>query len=219
MAAKDASRLRYVALGDSYTVGTAVDPTLSWPSQLVAALAAPAGSGTRLALVENLGVNGCTSGDLIRDQLPELDRLQPEFVSLLVGVNDVVGGVPVTTYAANLQRIFAALLARLPADRIVTVAIPDYTVTPRGADFGDAGQQSREIAAFNAVMARQSVNLGIRYVDIVDLSLRAAADRSLVAADGLHPSGTQYRLWVERIAPVVTALLAPGQAEVSEPRA
>jgi lysophospholipase L1-like esterase len=122
-------------------------------------------------------------------------------------------------YAANLQRIFAALLARLPRDRIVTVAIPDYTVTPRGADFGDASQQSREIAAFNAVMAEQSVDLGIRYVDIVDLSLRAAADRSLVAADGLHPSGTQYRLWVERIAPVVTGLLASGRAEVNEPRA
>jgi lysophospholipase L1-like esterase len=219
MAAPDATPVRFVALGDSYTIGTAVDPELSWPSQLVAALAVPSGSGSRLALIENLGVNGYTSGELIRDQLPELDRLQPEFVSLLVGVNDVVRGTPVTVYAANLQRIFAELLARLPQDRIVTVAIPDYTVTPRGADSGDAGQQSREIAAFNAVMAEQSENLGIRYVDIVDLSLRAAVDRSLVAADGLHPSGTQYRLWVERIAPVVTELLASARAEVSDPRA
>jgi lysophospholipase L1-like esterase len=219
MVAADASPIRFVALGDSYTIGTAVDSAMSWPSQLVAALAAPGGPGTRFKLVENLGVDGYTSAELIRDQLPELDRLRPGFVSLLVGVNDVVRGIPVTVYAANLQRIFAALLARLPRDRIVTVAIPDYTVTPRGADFGDASQQSREIAAFNAVMAEQSVDLGIRYVDIVDLSLRAAADRSLVAADGLHPSGTQYRLWVERIAPVVTGLLASGRAEVNEPRA
>jgi lysophospholipase L1-like esterase len=219
MVAADASPIRFVALGDSYTIGTAVDSAMSWPSQLVAALAAPGGPGTRFKLVENLGVDGYTSAELIRDQLPELDRLRPGFVSLLVGVTDVVRGIPVSVYAANMQRIFAALLARLPRDRIVTVAIPDYTVTPRGADFGDASQQSREIAAFNAVMAEQSVDLGIRYVDIVDLSLRAAADRSLVAADGLHPSGTQYRLWVERIAPVVTGLLASGRAEVNEPRA
>ena len=219
MVAPDASPIRFVALGDSYTIGTAVDSASSWPSQLVAALAAPGGSGTRLALVGNLGVDGYTSGELIRDQLPELDRLQPQFVSLLVGVNDVVRGIPVTVYAANLRRIFAMLLAWLPRDRIVTVAIPDYTVTPRGAEFGDASQLSREIAAFNAVIADQSSDLGIRHVDIVDLSLRAAADRSLVAADGLHPSGAQYRLWVERIAPVVIALLASGQAEISEPRA
>ena len=40
-----------------------------------------------------------------------------------------------------------------------------------------------------------------------DLSRRAAADRSLVADDGLHPSGIQYALWVERIVPVVQGLI------------
>jgi lysophospholipase L1-like esterase len=44
-------------------------------------------------------------------------------------------------------------------------------------------------------------------VDIHDLSLRAAGDRALVADDGLHPSASQFGLWVERIAPVVAALL------------
>jgi lysophospholipase L1-like esterase len=36
-------------------------------------------------------------------------------------------------------------------------------------------------------------------VDIHDISLRAATERGLVARDGLHPSGAQYALWVERI--------------------
>jgi lysophospholipase L1-like esterase len=218
VAATDAPTLRYVALGDSYTIGTAVEPALSWPSQLVRALAVPAGSGGRLELVANLGVDGCSSGGLISGQLPELERLRPDFVSLLVGVNDVVRGIPLSVYAGNLQLIFGALLARLAFDRIVTVPIPDYTVTPRGADFGDARQQSREIATFNATMADQSAGLGIRHVDIVDLSLRVAGDRSLVAGDGLHPSGAQYRLWVERIAPAVTDLLAQEPIELNDPR-
>jgi lysophospholipase L1-like esterase len=56
-------------------------------------------------------------------------------------------------------------------------------------------------------MARLSRARGIAFVDIFDLSLRAAEDRSLVADDGLHPSGAQYALWVERIAPIVESLL------------
>jgi acyl-CoA thioesterase-1 len=211
-----APALRYVALGDSYTIGTSVAIADRWPNQLVVALG---GDAVGLELVANLAVNGYTSADLIRDELPGLQHLRPKFASLLIGVNDVVQGVPATTYGANLRTIFEVLLAGLPADRIVTVAIPDYTVTPRGADFADPGQQSQEIAAFNAIMERRSAERGVRYVDTFDLSRRAADDRSLVATDGLHPSGGQYRLWVGRIAPVVAGLLARQPDEVSDRRA
>jgi len=201
----DAPSLRYVALGDSYTIGTALDdPAERFPDQLVAALV---GTSPRLELVANLGVNGYTSADLIRDELPALGSLRPDVVTLLIGVNDVVQGVPNAAYAANLRTILDALEARLPADRIVTVAIPDYTVTPAGADYGDPGQQHDAIVANNATMAGFAGERGIAFVDIFDLSLRATTDRSLVAGDGLHPSGTQYGLWVERIAPVVRGLL------------
>ncbi len=197
--------LRYVALGDSYTIGTSVAAAERWPDQLVQALA---GRRPTLELVANLGVTGYTSRDLIRDELPPLARLEPGFVSLLIGVNDVVQGVSPAAYEANVVTILDALLARLPAGRIVTVAIPDYTVTPAGADYGDPSRQHDGIVAGNAVMARQSANRGICFVDTFDLSLRAAEDRSLVAADGLHPSGLQYSLWVSRIAPVVASLLS-----------
>ena len=139
--------------------------------------------------------------------MPALDGLRPEFVTLLIGVNDVVQGVPPATYERNVVAILDALLERLPADRIVTVAIPDYTVTPAGADYGDPRQQHDGIVAANATMERLATQRGIAFVDTFDMSLRAAADRSLVADDGLHPSGAQYALWVERILPVVAALI------------
>jgi acyl-CoA thioesterase-1 len=196
--------VRYVALGDSYTIGTSVTRAERWPDQLVAALG-PA--EPRLDLVANLGVNGHTSADLIRDELPALDDLRPEFVTVLIGVNDVVRGVAPATYAEQVGAILDALLERLPAERIVTVATPDYTVTPAGADYGDPRRQHDAIVAANATMARLADGRGIAYVDTFDLSLRAAAERSLVADDGLHPSGAQYALWVERITPVVAALI------------
>jgi acyl-CoA thioesterase I len=197
--------LRYVGLGDSYTIGTATRSAEErWPDQLVAWL------GPRpptLRLVANLGVNGSTSADVIRDELPALDGLRPQMVSLLVGVNDVVQTVLPERYRANAAVILDELLGRLPADRILTVATPDYTVTPHGADYGDPAVQAAGIRGVNETLRDLSADRGIAFVDIHDLSLLAATDRTLVADDGLHPSGAQYAKWVERIGPVVAGLL------------
>ena len=197
--------LRYVALGDSYTIGTATrSPAERWPDQLVARLGS---TPPAVELVANLGVNGFTSRDVIEVELPQLPVLEPGFVTVLVGVNDVVQGVPEATYREDVSIILAELLHRLPPARILVVTTPDYTVTPRGGDYGDPAQQSAEIRRFNAAIAQLAVRHGISVVDIHDISLEATAHRSLVADDGLHPSGAQYARWVDRIAPVVVELI------------
>jgi lysophospholipase L1-like esterase len=196
--------VRFVALGDSYTIGTSVRAAERWPDQLIRALG-PA--EPTLELVANLAVNGYTSADLIRSELPALAALEPDFASVLIGVNDVVRRVPLERYAANVEAILEALLARLPADRIVTVSTPDYTVTPAGADYGDPRGQHDGIVAVNAALARLTAERSIAFVDVFDISLEAAGDRTLVAGDGLHPSWRQYARWVERIRPVVEGLI------------
>lgn len=198
--------LRYVALGDSYTIGTSVEAGERFPDQLVAALG-PA--QPTLTLVANLAVNGFTSRDVIDVELPALDTYEPQFVTLLIGVNDVVRGVSLATYEANVVTILDDLLSRLPPERIVVLAIPDYTVTPQGADYGDPLVQRAAIQANNASMERLATAREIRFVDIYDISLEAEVDPGLVADDGLHPSGAQYARWVERLLPVVQAAIGP----------
>jgi acyl-CoA thioesterase I len=193
--------LRYVALGDSYTIGTAVEEAERWPNQLVARVEG-------LELVANLGVNGFTSGDVIANQLPALDGHEPDFVTLLVGVNDVVQGVPEEGYASNVRVIVDALVERLPPNRIACVATPDYTRTPQGAAFGDPVQQAAAIERVNAILRTVCEQYEIAFVaETHAISLDAADDPALVAADGLHPSGEQYRRWTDAIAPVVADLL------------
>jgi lysophospholipase L1-like esterase len=194
--------LRYVALGDSYTIGTSVQAAERWPDQLVARLPA-------LELVANLGVNGFTSRDVIERELPKVGGLRPEVLSLLIGVNDVVQGVPEATYRANVASILDAMIGHVGADHAFVVSTPDYTVTPSGAAFGDPAQQAEGIRANNSILAVEAAGRGIVVVDIHDLSLRAAADRTLVADDGLHPSGAQYALWVERIGGALANRLLP----------
>jgi len=195
--------VRYVALGDSYTIGTSVGVAERFPDQLVKAL----GPASGVHLVENLGVDGHTSADLIRDELPPLDGLAPDLATVLIGVNDVVQGVSAATYGANVSHILDTLLRHLPEARIVAITIPDYTVTPAGADYGDPGERRAAITAENAIMTDLAKQRGIAVVDIFDISQEAATDRSLVAPDGLHPSGAQYARWVERLAPVVARRL------------
>ena len=202
--------MRWVALGDSYTIGTSVAEAERWPNQVVAALAdgsPPVG----LDLVANLAVNGYTSGDVIARELPQLADLAPDVLSILIGVNDVVRGVPPDRYRANIAEILDDLMDRVGSARLLAVTTPDYTVTPAGADYGDPAAQAAAIRLNNRILEEEAANRSISVVDIHDISLRAAADRELVAGDGLHPSGAQYRLWVERIAPAVAAMLeAPG---------
>jgi len=193
--------MRYVALGDSYTIGTSVRAEDRWPNQLVARV-------PRLQLVANLGVDGFTSADVIEVELPQLPALRPGIVTLLIGVNDVVQGVPEATYRGNVAHILDALVGRVGAGRVVLVTTPDYTVTPAGSDYGDPATQSAAVRRNNAINTELAEARGIAVVDIHDLSLLAATDRSLVANDGLHPSGAQYALWVERIVPVVSGALA-----------
>ena len=200
--------LRYVALGDSYTIGTATRaPSERWPNQLVERLRGADRAEPPLTLVANLGVNGFTSRDVIDRELPSLDGLHPQFASLLVGVNDVVQGVPAGVYRANAAQILDELLGRLDANRIVTISTPDYTRTPQGTAFGDPAQQAAGIREDNAILRELADARRIAFIDIHDISLRAAEERNLVADDGLHPSAEQYRLWVDRIATVVADLL------------
>ena len=194
---------RYVALGDSYTIGTAIKARNRWPNQLVRALL----PDVALELAANLGVNGRTSAQLIEEQLPRLDSLEADFVTVLIGVNDVFQGGDADTYQANVRTILDDLLERLPARRILVISTPDYTLTPEGAKDGHAASKSAEIAHFNEILHEEARARGVGWVDISDVADRVPDDPTLVAHDGLHPSGKQYSGWVELIAPVARELL------------
>lgn len=193
--------VNYVALGDSYTIGTSVSPDESWPSQLVKRV-------PRLRLVANLARNGFTSSNLRAQELVPLQGLDPQFVTLMIGVNDVVAERPDELYANEVGNTLDLIALRVPGVRILCIATPDYTVTPQGSAFGDPAEQSARIEGINTLLRQACEERQIRFVpDIFAISQKAATDPSLVASDGLHPSGKQYKLWVDAIAPVVEEML------------
>ena len=190
--------LRFLALGDSYTIGEGVGDAERWPVRLAAALRA---EGTAAADPEIVATTGWTVAELDAG----IDAARPQgpyaLVTLLVGVNDQYRGGDAEAYRAE----FRAMLARAAgfaggdARRVVVVSIPDWGVTPFAQSAGrDRGQVSRQIDQYNAAAESACRLRGVYWVDITDLTRHRDHSHWLVA-DGLHPSADMYRKWVERI--------------------
>lgn len=199
--------MRFLALGDSYTIGEGVAPAESWPAQLAAGLRAAGYPAADLAVIAR---TGWTTDDLAAALTAAAPVGPFDLVSLLIGVNNQYRGRPVAAYQAE----FAALLDRAVAlaggrpGRVVVLSIPDWGVTPFAAG-RDRAAIAAAIDQFNAANRAESGRRGARYVDITPLSRRAAFEPALVAADGLHPSAGLYAKWVARLLPEVRALLKP----------
>ena len=189
---------RYVALGDSYTIGEGVEPEERWPNRLVAYLHA---DGVDIELIANPSATGWTTADVLEKQLPVLSESNATFVTLLIGVNDWVQGVDLDVFRERLNRIIDAVQQELQSpDRLLLVTIPDFSVTPEGGKYSRGRDITAGIASFNAVVLDEGRLRGLAVADIFDLS-RELAGPEWVAGDGLHPSGKAYARWLERIGP------------------
>jgi lysophospholipase L1-like esterase len=194
---------RFLALGDSYTIGEAVEADGRWPVQLAARLRA---AGVAVGDPEIIARTGWTTDELAAG-IREAGLVGPfGIVTLLIGVNNQYRGLPEAEY----RREFTALLARAvtfaggEARRVLVLSIPDWGVTPFAAD-RDRAAIGGEIDAFNAIACQEAERTGARWVDITDLSRERHADWE--AADGLHPSAAQYASWAERAVPAARGAL------------
>ena len=181
--------MRYLALGDSYTIGTgASDDSHAWPSIIASRLGAD---------LTNPAVNGYTTLDLIREELPYLGRVEPDFVSILIGVNDLVQGWSTEQYRDSLVKIYDAAAAR-PA-RAAAVSIPTWSYVPAAADFGGREQVEKLTRAFNEVAHHEATRRAFTWIDIGPASTSGIGSPGWIASDQLHPGDEQYAAWAEAI--------------------
>lgn len=197
--------LRYLALGDSYTIGEGVAESQRWPTQLVQQLHE---QGLAFAPPQIIATTGWTTDELAS----AIDEAAPapgfDLVTLLIGVNNQYRGRDADEYRAQFGDLLAhaVALADGAAQRVVVVSIPDWGVTRFAAEHGhDAAAIGAALDRFNALARAATEQAGATFVDITDLS-RAHPDE--LADDGLHPDARQYTRWATRIAP--TARIALG---------
>ena len=194
---------RFLALGDSYTVGEGGAESDRWPVQLVALLRR---NGRDVGEAEIGERTGWTTDELLAGIRAASPRGPYDLVSLLVGVNDQYHGRSCAEYAADFRELLERAIAfagREPA-RVLVLSIPDWGVTPFAAGRDRAGI-ARELELFNAANLEASRSAGVRYVDVMASSRRAADDPGLLAPDGLHPSAALHAEWARLALPEALA--------------
>ena len=189
----------YLALGDSYTIGEAVSAAESFPYQLKDALVK---QGHPVESIQMIAQTGWTTDEL--QVAIDAARLSPPYdlVTLLIGVNNQYRGYSVANYCVEFEQLLRQAIAFVGADteRVRVLSIPDWGVTPFAQKEGRvADKVAKEIDAFNAAAQEISENLGVVFIRITPHSRLAATDLSLLAPDGLHPSGKMYAHWVQRL--------------------
>ncbi len=204
----DHAGTRYLALGDSYTIGEGVAENGRWPRQLAHALRE---EGIALDDPRIIATTGWTTDELSA----AIDEAGLHgvfgFVSLLIGVNNQYRGRSVDEYRGE----FSALLKRAVAfanndpAHVLVLSIPDWGVTP----FAIQSERDRdliasELDAYNAVARDVCVEQGITFVDITPVSRERGAEPAMLADDGLHPSALMYAEWARLALPFARAALS-----------
>lgn len=188
--------MSYLALGDSYTIGESVPTTTNFPYQLADSISK---SGKAYVSPVIIARTGWRTDQLI--EAIESAHLKNEYdlVTLLIGVNNEFQGRSIGEYENDFKLLCkkSIELAGNKKKRVIVLSIPDYGFTP----YGKANQPriSERIDLFNASNKRIADSLGLKYVNVTEISRRGLNEPDLVAEDGLHPGAKMYALWVKEI--------------------
>jgi len=196
----------FLALGDSYTIGESVPSSERFPVQTVKYLQ---DQGINFSDPEIIAQTGWTTGNL----LSALYSIAPtksiyDIVTLLIGVNNQYQRRTEQEYADEFLTLLNKAIQYVGNNkkRVIVLSIPDYSVTPF-ASRSDKVLIAKEIDAFNAINKTISNHAGVNYLDTTASTRLAVNDLSLVANDGLHPSGREYKVWAEELIPIIKTAL------------
>jgi lysophospholipase L1-like esterase len=196
---------KYLALGDSYTIGESVPSKSSFPYQVYERLQA---NGVDMEKPMIIARTGWTTDELQAAIDPKILTPPYDLVTLLIGVNNQYRGLDIRNYDIGFTELLqkAIEVAGGESGNVIVISIPDWGVTPFAAN-RDRETIAIEINEFNRINYTRAHELGVHYVDVTEISRTAAADSTLIAKDGLHPSIKMYTLWTDKLAPLAKKLL------------
>lgn len=192
--------IKYLALGDSYTIGQGVAEYQRWPGMVYRHLDS---LGYNTQQLKYIAQTGWRTDQLLKAIENENIQEAYSLVSLLIGVNDQFQHVDISQYTFNFKKLLlhAIKLAGNRTSGVFVLSIPDYSYTPFGSGNNNI---SSEIDNYNAINKSISDSLGISYINITPISRKGLENPELIAPDQLHPSGKMYTLWTDLI---ITTLL------------
>lgn len=198
--------VRYVAIGDSYTIGQGVAEKDRWPNVLNTHLNE---AGLQVQLEENTGVSGYTVTDVLESQIESIEKANPDIVTVLIGANDCFVHKSPEIYRQDLQRLLDRIQTIVTIPRnIVLITIPDFTKSPAFVLY-EKEEMLSLIEQYNAIIREEGVRRDFTMVDIFPVSQTMTGNEDYIF-DGLHPSAQGYAKWEKVILPAVADILKEG---------
>ncbi len=186
-------KITFLALGDSYTIGESVAENERWPNLLAEKIEKEVGILVEVTIIAK---TGWTTNELI-DAIAAADLADEyDMVALLIGVNNQYRGYDVRQYKKEFEQLLKQSIqfANNKKERVFVLSIPDYGVTPFAKD-KNPKKIGAEIDQYNLKAQQICEKQEVAYLDITEISRKASSDQSLIADDGLHPSGKMYKMW------------------------
>jgi lysophospholipase L1-like esterase len=183
----------YLALGDSYTIGEQVEARDNFPNQLRMLLEK---KGIVIDPPQIIAQTGWTTDELQSAVNTARYATRYDLVTLLIGVNNQYRGRKAEDYAPEFERLLKNAIGFAGDDpnHVIVLSIPDWGVTPF-AEGRDRQKIAGEIDEYNSINEEIAKKYGIHYINITESTRAATGDPSLLAPDGLHPSGKEYAKW------------------------
>lgn len=196
-------QITYISIGDSYTIGNGNLEADRWPNVLTQHLNE---AEINIRLIANPAVSGYTVQDAIQIELPVVERLRPDFVTVLIGANDNFSQTNPSIFEQDLKELLDKLQPMLKNPKnIILITIPNYSKSPAGARYDTAGV-SESIEEYNKIIKDQAERRDLKLADIFPISQTMTGADDYIS-DGLHPSAQGYAKWEKVIYPVVYEFL------------
>lgn len=198
--------IRYLALGDSYTIGQSVCATCRFPEQLKDSIKKRLNPNDLIS-VNVIAQTGWTTTNLKSAITTQNPSTNYDLVTLLIGVNNQYQNKPFSLYEQEFPELVAIAIEKAQGkkENVIVVSIPDYAYTP----FGNGNTTiSTQIDTYNTFAQNYCTTNNITFINITDITRLGLAQPNLVASDGLHPSELAYSKFVERILPKALIILS-----------
>ena len=193
--------LKYLALGDSYTIGEGVSEEESYPNQLLARYNAE--SEMNFSPPTIIAKTGWTVAEL-EVGIKKSKKLTPPYdlVTLLIGVNNQYQGKPLDEFKLEFEKILLQAIGfagNLP-NHVIVLSIPDWGITPFALEKdSDQPKVKVEIDAFNKAKKEICKQYGVYFIEITDHYRTMGAQADMLVSDKLHPSGMIYKIWADKL--------------------
>src|SRR5829696_6457906 len=152
--------------------------------------------------LSNLCVSGATTVDLLRGQLEQGVAMNPDLVTVGIGINDIGHGLTLEQFSKNYEEILSTLKEKTQAQIVVT-NLPDVSSAPRIPN-AFRSEYQRQIDQFCKRLEEIANRHGVIVFDVYTITKdELPSHPEYFSNDGFHPSDAGYELWATQMWPTV----------------